>query len=100
MVSSEGASLALMGGGTPAYQVSKAALNALTRTLAAELASDGILVNAVCPGYTGVVGKAGHGGDVCRTVPPVRPACAGWLIQGVSLRSSGRVGADVGWCGV
>jgi NAD(P)-dependent dehydrogenase (short-subunit alcohol dehydrogenase family) len=48
-VSSEGGSLTGMGGGTPAYSVSKAALNALTRMLAAELADDGILVNSVCP---------------------------------------------------
>ena len=33
-VSSEGGSLASMGGGTPAYSVSKAAMNALTRVLA------------------------------------------------------------------
>ena len=51
-VSSEGGSLAGMGAGTPAYHVTKAALNALTRTLAAELRSAGILVNAVCPGWT------------------------------------------------
>jgi NAD(P)-dependent dehydrogenase (short-subunit alcohol dehydrogenase family) len=51
-VSSEGGSIALMGGGTPAYSVSKAALNALTRMLAGELYRDGILVNAVCPGWT------------------------------------------------
>jgi NAD(P)-dependent dehydrogenase (short-subunit alcohol dehydrogenase family) len=51
MVSSEGGSLASMRGGTPAYSVSKAALNALTRTLAGDLARDGILVNAVCPGW-------------------------------------------------
>jgi NAD(P)-dependent dehydrogenase (short-subunit alcohol dehydrogenase family) len=50
-VSSEGGSLASMGGGTPAYSVSKAALNALTRMLAAELRRDRILVNAVCPGW-------------------------------------------------
>ncbi|MCX4990062.1 MULTISPECIES: SDR family NAD(P)-dependent oxidoreductase [unclassified Streptomyces] len=50
-VSSEAASLAGMGGGTPAYSASKAALNALTRMFAAELRSDGILVNAVCPGW-------------------------------------------------
>jgi NAD(P)-dependent dehydrogenase (short-subunit alcohol dehydrogenase family) len=34
-----------------AYAVSKAALNAATRLLAAELAPRGILVNAVCPGW-------------------------------------------------
>ena len=51
MVSSEGGSLASMGGGTPAYNVSKAALNALTRTLAGDLRRDRILVNAVCPGW-------------------------------------------------
>ncbi|MFI6918378.1 SDR family oxidoreductase [Nonomuraea spiralis] len=50
-VSSELGSLASMGGGTPAYAVSKTALNALTRMLAAELREDGILVNAVCPGW-------------------------------------------------
>ncbi|MDT7581971.1 MAG: hypothetical protein QOK35_3235 [Pseudonocardiales bacterium] len=52
MVSSEGGSLTSMGGGTPAYSVSKAALNALTRVLAGDLRHDGVLVNAVCPGWT------------------------------------------------
>jgi NAD(P)-dependent dehydrogenase (short-subunit alcohol dehydrogenase family) len=50
-VSSGSGVLSSMGAGTPAYSVSKAALNALTRILAAELRSDGILVNAVCPGW-------------------------------------------------
>ncbi|GGU80368.1 short-chain dehydrogenase [Streptomyces albospinus] len=50
-VSSEAASLTNMGGGTPAYSASKVALNALTRMLAAELRADGVLVNAVCPGW-------------------------------------------------
>jgi NAD(P)-dependent dehydrogenase (short-subunit alcohol dehydrogenase family) len=50
-VSSEAGSLASLGGGTPAYSVSKAALNALTSVLARELAGTGILVNSVCPGW-------------------------------------------------
>jgi NAD(P)-dependent dehydrogenase (short-subunit alcohol dehydrogenase family) len=50
-VSSEAGSLASMGGGTPAYNVSKAALNALNRMLASDLRRDRILVNAVCPGW-------------------------------------------------
>jgi NAD(P)-dependent dehydrogenase (short-subunit alcohol dehydrogenase family) len=59
-VSSEGGSIARISGGRPAYTVSKAALNALTRMLAAELYRDGILVNAVCPGWTAQEGgKAG-----------------------------------------
>jgi NAD(P)-dependent dehydrogenase (short-subunit alcohol dehydrogenase family) len=35
----------------PAYRVSKAALNAVTRVLAAELSGSGILVNAASPGW-------------------------------------------------
>jgi NAD(P)-dependent dehydrogenase (short-subunit alcohol dehydrogenase family) len=50
-VSSELAQLASMGTGTPAYRVSKAGLNALTRTLAAELASTNIKVNTMSPGW-------------------------------------------------
>ena len=37
--------------GTPAYSLSKAALNMLTVKMAADLAEEGILVNAVCPGW-------------------------------------------------
>lgn len=66
-VSSEAGSLTSMGGGTPAYTVSKVALNALTRMLAAELRPDRILVNAVCPGWV-ATDMGGHGG---------RPVAAG-----------------------
>jgi NAD(P)-dependent dehydrogenase (short-subunit alcohol dehydrogenase family) len=59
-VSSGGGSILEMGAGTPAYSVSKAALNALTRILAAELRVDGVLVNAVCPGWVATdMGGAG-----------------------------------------
>jgi NAD(P)-dependent dehydrogenase (short-subunit alcohol dehydrogenase family) len=50
-VSSEAGSIVGMTGGSPAYGISKASLNALTRLLAGELARDGILVNSVCPGW-------------------------------------------------
>lgn len=40
------------GGAAASYGVSKAALNALTSTLAVEVAGTRVLVNAVCPGLT------------------------------------------------
>jgi len=61
MVSSESGSSASMGGGVPAYAGSKAALNALSRTLAGDLRRDGVLVNAVCPGWT-ATDMGGRGG--------------------------------------
>jgi len=50
-VSSEAGSMQRMTGVAVAYRVSKAALNAFTRCLAAEVRMDGVLVNAVCPGW-------------------------------------------------
>ena len=40
-----------MGDGTPAYRLSKTALNALTRMFAAAAEGSGILVNSMCPGW-------------------------------------------------
>jgi NAD(P)-dependent dehydrogenase (short-subunit alcohol dehydrogenase family) len=60
-VSNESGSIALMHGGRPAFSVSKAALNALTRILAGELYRDGILVNAVCPGPVNTNGTRSGG---------------------------------------
>ena len=59
-VSSGAGALSGMGKAPPAYAVSKAGLNALTRMLAAELQADGVLVNAVCPGWVAtVLGSSG-----------------------------------------
>ncbi|HZC74207.1 MAG TPA: SDR family oxidoreductase [Jatrophihabitans sp.] len=83
-VSSEGGSLASMAGGTPAYSVSKAALNALTRTLAGELRRTGILVNAICPGWT----ATDMGGSAGR---PVREGAAS-VVWAVTLPDDGPTG--------
>jgi NAD(P)-dependent dehydrogenase (short-subunit alcohol dehydrogenase family) len=40
-----------MGGWSPGYRVSKAALNAMTRILSTELADAGFLINSACPGF-------------------------------------------------
>jgi NAD(P)-dependent dehydrogenase (short-subunit alcohol dehydrogenase family) len=82
-VSSQTGSLASMGAGTPGYQISKAALNGLTRTLAAELRSDGVLVNAVCPGWTNT--DMGRGGR------PVRDGAAS-IMWAVRLPDDGPTG--------
>ena len=50
-MSSGAGQLAEMGAGFPAYRMSKAALNALTRVTAAELGPAPIKVNAMCPGW-------------------------------------------------
>jgi NAD(P)-dependent dehydrogenase (short-subunit alcohol dehydrogenase family) len=51
-VSSGAGQISDMRAGSPAYSISKLALNGLTRMLADELRADGVLVNAVCPGWT------------------------------------------------
>ncbi len=50
-VSSGMGQLSDMEGKSPAYRISKTALNALTRILAAETRGFNILVNSVCPGW-------------------------------------------------
>lgn len=49
-ISSGLGSLTAMRADLPGYRVSKTAVNAMTRMLADELAADGVLVNACCPG--------------------------------------------------
>ncbi|MFA9442475.1 MAG: SDR family oxidoreductase [Hyphomicrobium sp.] len=50
-LSSGAGQLAEMGGGFPAYRLSKSAVNALTRITAAELGAHEIKINSVCPGW-------------------------------------------------
>jgi NAD(P)-dependent dehydrogenase (short-subunit alcohol dehydrogenase family) len=84
-VSSESGSLSSMGGGTPAYGVSKAGLNALTRMLAAELRPSRVLVNSVCPGW---VATEMGGPDAPRTV---EEGAAG-VVWAATLPDSGPTG--------
>ena len=84
-VSSESGSLAHMGAGPPAYQVTKAALNALTRTLAGELRQGRILVNAVCPGW---VASDMGGASAPRSV---EEGAAG-IVWAATLRQNGPTG--------
>jgi NAD(P)-dependent dehydrogenase (short-subunit alcohol dehydrogenase family) len=80
-VSSGLASLASMRRGLPAYRVSKAAVNSLTRILAAELAEDGILVNACSPDVE--INGGGHVSLLASTDTPI------WL---ATLPGSGPTG--------
>ena len=50
-VSSGMGSLASMGGGSPAYRITKTALNAMTKVLASEFRGTGVLVNCCHPGW-------------------------------------------------
>lgn len=72
------------GGGTPAYSVSKAALNALTRILAAELRGTGILVNSVDPGWV-ATDMGGRGGR------PVEDGAKG-IVWAATLPDNGPTG--------
>jgi NAD(P)-dependent dehydrogenase (short-subunit alcohol dehydrogenase family) len=83
-VSSESGSLAHMGAGPPTYQVTKAALNALTRTLAGELRGSHILVNSVCPGWV-ATDMGGTGGR------PVAEGAAG-IVWAATLPDDGPSG--------
>ncbi|MDF5752265.1 SDR family oxidoreductase [Spongiactinospora sp. TRM90649] len=83
-VSSGLASLTTMGAGSPAYRVSKTALNALTCVLADELRIDGVLVNAICPGWV-ATDMGGPGGR------PVAEGAAG-IVWAATLPDGGPTG--------
>ena len=63
---------AFRGGAAATYGISKAALNALTSTLVAELAATPVIVNAVCPGLT-----ATYPGAEAMGARPVAQSAAG-----------------------
>ncbi len=75
-VSSGMGGVAEMGGWSPGYRVSKAAMNAMTRILSTELKDDGFLVNSACPGFV----NTDMGGPMGAT-KPVEDGAAGivWL---------------------
>lgn len=74
-VSSGAGQLADMGGGYPAYRMSKTALNALTRIAAAELGGGNIKVNAMCPGWV----RTDMGGAEATRSPEEGADTAVWL---------------------
>src|SRR6185295_5780827 len=74
-VSSGQGQLSDMGAGSPAYRISKTALNALTRILSAELSANGILVNSMCPGWV----RTGMGGSGAPRTPGEGADTAVWL---------------------
>jgi NAD(P)-dependent dehydrogenase (short-subunit alcohol dehydrogenase family) len=67
--------LSEMGAGTPAYRISKASINALTRILAAEFRESNVLVNSMCPGWV----RTGMGGESAPRTAEEAADTAIWL---------------------
>ena len=78
-LSSRAGQLAEMGMGFPAYRMSKAALNALTKVSAAEVAAasanSDVKINCMCPGWC----KTGMGGDEAPRSAAIGAKTAVWL---------------------
>ena len=78
-----------MQSGYPAYRLSKAALNAVTRIFSAEGAAFGILVNSMCPGWV----KTDMGGPNAERTPTQAADTAVWL---ATLSEKGPTGGFFG----
>lgn len=78
--------LTMRAGAAASYGISKAALNALTSTLATELAGTGVLVNAVCPGLT-----ATYDGAEAMGARPVEESAKG-VVWAATLPDDGPTG--------
>ncbi|PWJ27056.1 3-oxoacyl-[acyl-carrier protein] reductase/meso-butanediol dehydrogenase/(S,S)-butanediol dehydrogenase/diacetyl reductase [Branchiibius hedensis] len=86
-----------------AYGASKAAVQSLTVSMARELASDGIRVNAVCPGVIATsriddVDEAGWARYVAATVPLGRVGSGDDIAEVVALLACERGGFITGQC--
>ena len=95
-VSSGAGALNGMGGGTPGYSISKAALNTLTIKLASNVRDHNILVNAVCPGWV----KTDMGGAGAPRMPDEAADSIIWVAELPDNGDSGkffRDGREIEW---
>lgn len=95
-VSSGAGAINGMGGGTPGYSVSKAALNVLTIKLAANVSTHNILINAVCPGWV----RTDMGGQGAPRSPEEGAASVVWaavLPDGGPSGKFFRDGVELSW---
>lgn len=91
MLSSGGGSMTdPVGGWAPAYCVSKTLVNSITRQLAYELHSRGIVVNAVCPGWV----RTDMGGAGARRPVEKGAETPVWLAVEAPLSLSGKFFRD------
>lgn len=84
-ISSGMGQLSDMGGGWPAYRLSKTALNVLTRILADETRNYNILINSMCPGWV----KTDMGGPNATRSPKQATETIVWLATLLNGGSSG-----------